>query len=635
MSASLYVGDLDNDVGESLLFDIFKQVGPVISIRVCRDAVTRRSLGYAYVNFHSVKDAERALETLNYQPIKGRPCRIMWSHRDPSIRKSGVGNIFIKNLDKSIDNKSLCDTFSVFGNILSCKVEFDEQGESKGYGYVHYETHEAAEAAIQRINNMLLNDKQVYVGLFVPKKDRRPANPTDTFTNVYVKNLDESWDDSKLREIFSRYGDVDSCVVMRDASGKSRCFGFVNFREHAAAQAAVESIASEKLGDKPLFAARAQKKAEREARLRDRFKKLKEERMSKYQGVNLYIKNLDDSIDEEKLKAEFAAYGAITSAKIMCDDKSNSRGFGFVCFSKPEEATKAVNEMNGRMLASKPIYVALAQPKEVRRAQLEASHSQRQQGMRMQQPMPMGGMPMYPPGAPVFYPQAGMPPAAGRQPFMYPQQVMPNRRWPQAAGGRTYMPNYNVSPNQRQPRPQNSGGSGGSGRGGRGAAAGGVPGQAAQPGGAGGNPRGGLGGQSGGNRRGKYNNGPGRVPRDQLLMAPPAVVPLELLAPERLAAVPAEDRRQVLGDALFQQIHESQPQQAAKITGMILEATDPTDLLRLIQDPSALAQKVDEALYILRTHTEQQADGAVPAAAPAADEQAPPAAAAAAAAEQQ
>ncbi|KAF8923810.1 Protein phosphatase PP2A regulatory subunit B, partial [Haplosporangium gracile] len=62
-----------------MLFEMFNSVGPVASIRVCRDAVTRRSLGYAYVNFHNVADGERALETLNYTLIKNRACRIMWS----------------------------------------------------------------------------------------------------------------------------------------------------------------------------------------------------------------------------------------------------------------------------------------------------------------------------------------------------------------------------------------------------------------------------------------------------------------------------------------------------------------------------------------------------------------------------
>lgn len=117
---------------------------------------------YILVNFA----AERALDTMNFEPIKGRPCRIMWCQRDPSLRRSGVGNIFIKNLDKGIDNKALYDTFSAFGNILSCKIALDENEVSKGFGYVHFETQEAADEAIEKVNGMLLNDKKVWVDFF-------------------------------------------------------------------------------------------------------------------------------------------------------------------------------------------------------------------------------------------------------------------------------------------------------------------------------------------------------------------------------------------------------------------------------------------------------------------------------------
>ena len=73
---------------------------------------------------------------------------------------------------------------------------------------------------------------------------------------------------------------------------------------------------------------RAQKKAERSNELKMKFEIQKQERINRYQGVNLYIKNLEDTIDDERLRKEFSQYGTITSAKVMRDDKNVSKGIG-------------------------------------------------------------------------------------------------------------------------------------------------------------------------------------------------------------------------------------------------------------------------------------------------------------------
>jgi len=67
---------------------------------------------------------------------------------------------------------------------------------------------------------------------------------------------------------------------------------------------------------KTLFVGRAQKKIERHAELKERFDRIKTERNTRYAGVNLYVKNLDDTIDDELLKREFSQFGSITSAKV-------------------------------------------------------------------------------------------------------------------------------------------------------------------------------------------------------------------------------------------------------------------------------------------------------------------------------
>lgn len=272
----------------------------------------------------------------------------MYSQRDPSVRKSGMANIFIKvraleyflfcwfvdiflvhfkyalflffqNLDKAIDNKALQETFSSFGNILSCKIATDPSGQSKGYGFVQFENEESAQKAIDKLNGMLLNDKQVFVGHFIRKQERENLVNTIKFNNVFVKNLSESTTEEDLNKIFGEYGNITSVVVMREGDGKSKCFGFVNFENADDAAAAVEGLNGKKFGEKEWYVGKAQKKSEREQELKVRFEQSMKETLDKYQGVNLYLKNLDDSINDEKLKELFSEFGTITSCKVCVD----------------------------------------------------------------------------------------------------------------------------------------------------------------------------------------------------------------------------------------------------------------------------------------------------------------------------
>lgn len=654
-SASLYVGELDPSVTEAMLYELFSSIGQVASIRVCRDAVTRRSLGYAYVNYNNTADGERALEELNYTLIKGKPCRIMWSQRDPALRKTGQGNVFIKNLDRAIDNKALHDTFAAFGNILSCKVAQDEYGNSKGYGFVHYETAEAANNAIKHVNGMLLNDKKVYVGHHISKKDRQSKfeEMKANFTNVYVKNIDPEVTEDEFRELFGKHGEITSATIARDPeTGKSRGFGFVNYSTHDSAQAAVDNLNDYEWHGMKLYVGRAQKKHEREEELRKQYEAARQEKANKYQGVNLYIKNLTDDIDDDKLRELFSPFGTITSAKVMREnvtipaspepekdekDKENespdqkeegkegdkekkegekeskeskkpaqrvfgkSKGFGFVCFSSPDEASKAVTEMNQRMVNGKPLYVALAQRKDVRRSQLEAS-IQARNTIRQQQAAAAAGMPQpymqpavfygpgqqgYLPGGQrgmAFGPQPGlvMPGMPGGRPGQYPgafpQQGgrgIPNQQIPQNFGQGIPMGAMQGAPGaipNGLAYPQMGQMQFGRGAGGRGQVPQGIPPNVPVRGGPNfGQGRGGLPMQQGhvrpqGGRGAGAPGGPEVAPGGLTLQA--------------LTAAPPAQQKQMLGEALYPKIQAQQPELAGKITGMLLEM-DNAELLAL------------------------------------------------------
>ncbi|CAN8270804.1 unnamed protein product [Cochlearia groenlandica] len=597
-TTSLYVGDLDSNVTDSQLYEAFSQMGQVVSVRVCRDLATRRSLGYGYVNFTNPQDAARAIQELNYIPLNGKPVRVMYSRRDPSVRRSGAGNIFIKNLDKSIDHKALHDTFSTFGNIVSCKVAVDSSGQSKGYGFVQYETEESAQRAMAQLNGMLLNDKQVYVGPFLRRQERDSTANKTTFTNVYVKNLADSTTDDDLKKAFGEFGIITSAVVMKDGEGKSKGFGFVNFDNADDAAKAVESLNGKAFDEKEWYVGRAQKKSERENELKVRYEQSLREAADKFQSSNLYVKNLDDSVSDEKLKELFASYGSVTSCKVMRDPNGISRGSGFVAFSTPEEATKAMSEMSGKMIENKPLYVAVAQKKEDRRARLQAQFSQ----MRPVAMAPSVGprMPIYPPGGPgigqpMFYGQAP-PNMIPQQPgFGYQQQLVPGMRPGGGPMHNFYMPM--VQQGQQRPGARRPGGIQQSQQ---------QQGPMMQQQQHQMHPRGRMFRHP---QQGRGSGGPPDMPgmhpyemsnnmpmRDSVI---PQHVPIGALATSLANASP-EQQRTMLGENLYPLVEQLEAESAAKVTGMLLEM-DQTEVLHLLESPEALKAKVSEAMDVLRS----------------------------------
>merc|ERR1712136_712761 len=351
------------------------------------------------------------------------------------------------------------------------------------------------------------------------------------------------------------------------------------------------------------------------------------ERMTRFQGVNLYVKNLDDTIDDERLRTEFTPFGTITSAKVMCEE-GRSKGFGFVCFSSPEEATKAVTEMNGRIIVSKPLYVALAQRKEDRKAHLASQYMQRVTGMRMQQ---MGQQMAYPQQG--YFVQAPMP-----QPQRFFNQAQANvrgaqPRWPQQSRG--------AIPPGQMPMGMNAGfrtrGPSGPRMNQAQAAAAAATvarpmGQQAMPAmmrGVGQIPPH-LAAAAAQNPamvavnqqaavaaaaaavvkqnapRANYKYAPGvRNPAQVMAMGQPQPAVLiqgqEPLTASMLAAAPPQEQKQMLGERLFPLIQNMYPELAGKITGMLLEI-DNSELVHMLEHNESLKGKVDEAVAVLQAH---------------------------------
>lgn len=537
---SLYVGGLGPETNEHALYEHFKEMGPILSVRVCIDAQdNRKSLGYGYVNFQNPADAENAVDRLNTTKLGSSYIRVLRVERDPSKRRSGQNNLVITHLPPTFDIPDLKELFGKYGTIGSLHIAKDENGASRGYGHVQFTTAEAAKNALEGANGSEINSTKIVV---LPYNHNFQEEKKKNFTNLYVRDFASTVTEEALKEYMSKFGEVTSTAVRLNAENQSMRFGYCCFASHEEAAKAVEELNGKIIpelceADVPVRIDRFVSKGER---MRNREKRRQVRRAENAKFPSLYVKNFAEDTNEEVLRNLFGRFGEVVSVHIMRDRENPnvSRGFGFVAVQDHTVADRCITELSGSMeLGKAPLYVANAMHRDARRAMIQQNmNQQRRMPPNAGMGGPMGGMNnMFP--RPMNYAMQGPMNPMFNQPQMIPRQMQQPIRQPM------------MRPPQQQQQQQ----------------------QRAMP--------------------------PQQMPPAQ----PQPQQPQQQSLRQIIMSMPAEQAKNTLGERLYTNINTTHPSEAAKVTGMLLEMEN-NEIMELIDNGQLLEAKVREALEVLSRH---------------------------------
>ena len=297
MNTFLFAADLPEDTCEEDLYGFFTGYKMVTS-----KVVQNINNTYAFVNFETRNDAERARRELNGVTIQAKyasginkiskPVRLCrYESRSGLSSIDPRCNLLVKNLSPQVSAHMLWNTFIKFGDIRSSKLMIDIMGESKGFGFISYYRWEDAIKAKDNLDDKELLGKKIKIN-FLEKGRRRVVKRN----NIYVKEIPKkNFTDKELIELFSKFGKINSAIVLKDENGESKGFGFVCFENPEDAEKAKNEMNGKKIFDdveKQLYVSFALKKAERKEELL----KLKEKLFKESQKMTIYAKIQDDEL---------------------------------------------------------------------------------------------------------------------------------------------------------------------------------------------------------------------------------------------------------------------------------------------------------------------------------------------------
>ena len=380
----LFISELPENVNKSELENFFGDYkSDIYSLQIDSNHKRYDNTKRATILFKEHDKAAEARNNLNMKKLKGKALNIMWHETDNSVRYNNKANLFVKGIPNNAQPRKIYELFAKFGEIISCKICEDEDGDLLGYGYINYYNLESANNAIQNLNNTKFLDSNLEVEHFQRKNERLQAPEENC--SLYIKNIPEKYTKiEELKKLFSKFGTITFSKMFKDDN--NRDYAIIIFSEAGNARKAKEELNDKKLNEKdelPLYVDLLQKKSERKRILANKITENNNKLNQENKNCNLYVKNLPRELTEEKMKEIFSKVGEVKSVKkdkYILQTKENgkdveyveSRGFGYVCYTKEEDAKKAIEEFNEKKLpgfenSPMPVLVSIFMPKNERK----------------------------------------------------------------------------------------------------------------------------------------------------------------------------------------------------------------------------------------------------------------------------
>lgn len=199
-TVALYIGDLEKNVTEEMLKSFLNGYKSLISVKICVDSNTGKSMGYGYLNFSKKEEANEVMERFNYTTVFGKEIRIMPSLRNSFLRKKIGTNVFFANLplvEEQITTRCFYDFFKKYGSILSCKLNID-----KKIGFIFFENEKSANDVINDYNEKkLFFGSKIKCGIHLDKEFRKISTSNNDYSSDKTKKINISNEKAKNNSI--------------------------------------------------------------------------------------------------------------------------------------------------------------------------------------------------------------------------------------------------------------------------------------------------------------------------------------------------------------------------------------------------------------------------------------------------